>query len=137
MRDPGDPGKCILLIEDDDLTRDGLALVLELAGYTIRHAGEGRQGLRALCTSPLPDLILLDMVMPVMNGWEFLRARPEEVPEAAVIPVIVFSAAYEVAPQAADELTQWGGVRVLNKPLDGLETLTAVSELFDLIDQAA
>jgi CheY-like chemotaxis protein len=137
MSGPGDPSKCILLIEDDTLIRDGLALVLGLAGFTIRHAGDGRQGLQALCTSPLPDLILLDMVMPVMNGWEFLRTRQGEAPQAAAIPVIIFSAAYEVAPHAADALTQWGVVRVLNKPLDGMEALMAVSELFELIAQGA
>jgi CheY-like chemotaxis protein len=124
------------LVEDDDVTRAGLALVLQNAGYAVLHAANGREALQALRCRPLPDLILLDMVMPVMNGWEFLQARPVEVPEANTIPVIVFSAAYEVAPRAADALTRWGVVRTLNKPADGLETLAAVSELFELIERA-
>jgi len=136
VRGPHAPVKSILLVEDDALIRDGLALVLQAASYVVRHAADGQEALRALRSLPLPDLILLDMVMPVMNGWEFLHARPAESPAASAIPVIVFSAAYEVAPRAADALTRWGVVRVLNKPADGLETLAAVSELFELIERA-
>jgi CheY-like chemotaxis protein len=127
--------KSVLLVEDDALTRDGLTLALEAAGYTVRHASDGQQGLQALRTFPRPGLILLDMVMPVMDGWEFLKARLDEAPGVSDIPVIVFSAAYEVAPRAAEALTRWGVVRVLNKPTDGAETLAAISEIFTLIGQ--
>jgi CheY-like chemotaxis protein len=137
MRGPHLPVKNVLLVEDDALIREGLALVLEAAGYAVRQAGDGQQGLRALRTQSLPDVILLDMVMPVMDGWTFLRVRQEEAPEVNDIPVIVFSAAYEVAPRAAEALNRFGVRRVLNKPTGGEETLAAVSQLFELIEQGA
>jgi CheY-like chemotaxis protein len=134
VRGPPFPVKNILLIEDDLLTRQGFALALEAAGYTVRHAGNGLEGIRLLRTTPPPDVILLDMVMPVMDGWQFLQARYNEAPEIRDIPVIVVSAAYEVVPRAADALTVHGVVRVLNKPADGKETLAAVSDLFELME---
>jgi CheY-like chemotaxis protein len=64
-----------------------------------------------------------------MNGWEFRRAQASD-PALARVPVVVFSAAYESAPRAAESL---GVVRVLQKPVDGEEALTAISDLFDTL----
>lgn len=66
--------KKILVIEDDAAIRDALCDVLTLAGYDATGAEHGKAGLQALEEGPLPDVILLDLRMPVMNGVEFLRA---------------------------------------------------------------
>lgn len=66
--------KRILVIEDDAAIRDALCDVLTLAGYEASGAEHGKAGLQALAEQPVPDVILLDLRMPVMNGVEFLRA---------------------------------------------------------------
>src|SRR5258706_5703843 len=89
----------ILIVEDDPDIRDSLRMVLELEGYEVRVASNGREGLEVLSTMRRPSLILLDLTMPVMNGWQFLCAqRLDDV--IAAIPVVVVSAAVD-APAAA------------------------------------
>ena len=122
--------KCVLVVDDDWQTRYALRLAFESAGYAVREAADGEDALRSLRCGALPDVILLDMVMPVMNGWEF-RARQVRDPQLADIPVIVFSAAYESAPRAADSL---GVARVLHKPVDCSEALASISDLFEAIE---
>jgi CheY-like chemotaxis protein len=117
-------------VDDDWQTRYGLRLALEAAGYDVQEAADGANALAQLRQGPVPDVILLDMVMPVMNGWEFREEQVRD-PRLARIPVVVFSAAYESAPRAAESL---GVVRVLQKPVDCNEALTALSDLFDAID---
>jgi len=97
---PAAPGKGVLIVDDDGLTRDALAMALGAAGYTVRQAADGREAFRLLRVPPPPSAILLDIAMPGMNGWEFLRERDANGPELADIPVIVFSAVCEAAPPA-------------------------------------
>ena len=66
------PATNILIIEDDAVLRDAYATALTLDGYHIRTAGDGQEGLK-LAEQAEPDLILLDMLMPTLNGLEFLR----------------------------------------------------------------
>ena len=73
--DTPSPAKSILVVDDDGLTRHALTLALESAGYTVHQASNGREAFRVLRTSPPPSAILLDIVMPEMTGWEFLRER--------------------------------------------------------------
>lgn len=83
----------VLIIEDDHDVQDSLALLLEMEGYNVAAADDGRQALDYLEAAPeLPCLILLDLMMPVMNGFEF-RERQKENPAFASIPVVVMSAA--------------------------------------------
>jgi CheY-like chemotaxis protein len=84
----------VLLVEDRDDFRELLAELLALEGYAVDAAANGQEGCRRLERPPLPDLILLDLMMPVMNGWGFLNARQKD-PALAAIPVIVFSAISE------------------------------------------
>jgi CheY-like chemotaxis protein len=126
------PGKCVLVVDDDWQTRYALQMALEAAGYAVRQAANGAEALRELARGLRPDVILLDMVMPVMNGWEF-RDRQTRDPALADIPVIVFSAAYEVAPRAAASL---GVAGVLAKPVEPGETLTAISDLFAALESS-
>src|SRR5262249_26586010 len=76
--------------------------------------------------------ILLDMVMPRMTSWEFLRERDVKHPELVDIPAIVFWVAGEVAPGTPPPR---GLVRVLPKPADGGEVLAALSDLLDTLEQ--
>src|SRR4051812_20238688 len=83
--------KQILLIEDDADIRDTLKEILEYEGYDVRSAKNGQEGIDYLRQFPAPALILLDFMMPIMNGWQF-RAIQKEDPEFSKIPVIVLSA---------------------------------------------
>jgi two-component system, OmpR family, response regulator CpxR len=69
--------RLILVVEDNDLTREGLATLLNQEGYRVALAGDGEEALNHLRGGLCPDLILLDMLMPVLDGWHFLeRLRP-------------------------------------------------------------
>jgi CheY-like chemotaxis protein len=80
----------ILLVEDNELNRDMLARRLQRKGYTLVIAPDGAQGL-AKARSELPDLILMDMSLPVLDGWAATRALRAD-PELAGIPVIALTA---------------------------------------------
>jgi CheY-like chemotaxis protein len=94
-------GKNILVIEDDLATREGLILVLETAGCHVRGATNGLEALRLLHEGPRPDLILLDLRMPVLDGWQF-RHQQQSDPSLAAIPVVVVSAASDLKQQQTD-----------------------------------
>ncbi|MFL5264118.1 MAG: response regulator [Anaeromyxobacteraceae bacterium] len=88
--------KTVLIIEDDEQVRDAIAEALQDEGYTVRIAANGREALDALRTGQSePRLILLDLAMPVMDGWEFLRER-ERQPRLAGIPVCAVTAAEDL-----------------------------------------
>lgn len=86
--------KSILIVEDEKDIRDTLQQVLEIEGYHVVTAANGREGLERLTKLPQPCLILLDLMMPVMNGWEFLKAHREN-DIFATIPVVIVSAVGE------------------------------------------
>lgn len=89
--------KPILVIEDDDATRDIMVELLQSLGYAARGAANGKEGLRELQQGPVPCVILLDLMMPVMNGEEFRRHQLRN-PDHASVPVIVVSARSEGLP---------------------------------------
>lgn len=82
----------ILVVEDDEATREGLVDVLSDHGFATRAVANGREALDTLAVSPPPCVILLDVMMPVMNGVEF-RQRQLQDPALANIPVVIVSAA--------------------------------------------
>jgi CheY-like chemotaxis protein len=81
----------VLVIEDERDIRDALAEALSFEGYDVVVACNGRDALRCLRGGPLPDVILLDLVMPEMSGWEFRQVQVHD-PALAGIPVVVVSA---------------------------------------------
>lgn len=92
----------LLLIDDEPLVREAAALSLERRGYTVLQSDDGRQALKLLCGGALPDLILLDVAMPGMDGWQF-RVEQKRNPAWAAIPVVAFSAdSKALAMDAAD-----------------------------------
>ncbi len=84
------PGR-ILLVEDDLGIREALAEVLQDLGFEVRCAGNGAEALERLAAEDPPALIVLDLMMPVMDGWTF-RAHQRSDPRLAAIPVMVVSA---------------------------------------------
>src|SRR5512138_1873874 len=63
--------RVVLVVDDDRDVREALALALELGGYLTVRAGDGLDALLALRTGPSPDVIVLDLEMPIMSGWDF------------------------------------------------------------------
>lgn len=96
------PKPCILVVEDDFDIRDTLAQILEAEGYIVSGAANGLEALELLRRdgAGAPALILLDLMMPVMNGWQF-RAEQLQDPKLASIPVVVISADASVHQKAA------------------------------------
>lgn len=80
----------ILLVEDNEMNRDILSRRLERKGYLVTLAVDGAEGV-AMARSQAPDLILMDMSLPVLDGWEATR-QLKEAPETGSIPVIALTA---------------------------------------------
>jgi two-component system cell cycle response regulator DivK len=80
----------ILVVEDNEMNRDMLSRRLERRGYQVVMAVDGGQGL-ALARSEAPDLILMDMSLPVLDGWEATR-QLKAAPETRAIPIIALTA---------------------------------------------
>jgi DNA-binding response OmpR family regulator len=113
----------VLVVDDDALIRDTLATALGDEGYAVRVASDGRAALDTLsCWQP--DVIVLDLMMPVMDGRAF-RAAQRTSNEVAHIPVIVLSAAHEVHTRAAG----LDAAAVFPKPFDLTELLDVVERL--------
>jgi CheY-like chemotaxis protein len=99
----------VLVVEDEKELREMLCEALELNGYSVVAAVEGRAALDALDRIDHLCLVLLDLLMPGMNGWDFLKEIRARTKYAAV-PVVVHSSAPQTAPP--------GATRVLTKPLE-------------------
>jgi DNA-binding response OmpR family regulator len=110
----------VLVVEDDLDLVTLLEMILTDAGYAVRTAADGAQALERVAEA-MPGLILLDMRMPVMNGWEFARAFAERHGRAA--PIVVVTAA-ENARLRAEEI---GADGWLEKPFDLDAVLAAVA----------
>lgn len=81
----------ILVIEDDAAIREALYLILLQEGYAVTQAANGLEGLAVLKKLPHPDLIILDLMMPVMNGWAFIDVVEED-HALRNIPILVITA---------------------------------------------
>lgn len=88
--------KSILVVDDDEAIREVLKMSLEMEGYPVMTATNGKEALDILSRSPNQGLILLDLMMPVMNGWEFVEEF-QKVEKYSNIPIILISAYSERA----------------------------------------
>src|SRR3569623_2640222 len=94
-------GPLVLLVDDDEKVRELVRVNLEFEGYIVREAGSAEEGMAAI-EEAKPDLVLLDVMMPHVDGWEMLR-RGQERYGAGAIPVVMFSGKVdEEAQQLAD-----------------------------------
>jgi CheY-like chemotaxis protein len=104
----------ILIIEDDDAIRDAIQYALEAEGYHVVTAADGKSGLETLGKIATPCLILLDLMLPIMNGWEFLdEVKKDPGNMVAAIPVVITSAAGSSAQSAAKRAQGY-----IKKPID-------------------
>ncbi len=110
------PGKKILVVEDDAVTRGAIKLLLEWEDYRVDCAAHGKEALAMLRRGERPALILLDARMPVCDGWRF-RAEQRADPDLADIPVVVISGADASSLDAAGHL---------RKPFEARELLEQV-----------
>src|SRR5581483_1691658 len=119
MRSPGfekrASGRELLVVEDDADIREALDGLLSMEGFRVKGCSNGREALDWLHVGAKPDLILLDLMMPVMDGWQFRVAQKDD-PELASIPVLALSADATAKAAAID------ADAYLKKPVD-YETL--------------
>jgi CheY-like chemotaxis protein len=113
----------ILVVEDDPGLRDTLIELLEAAGYEVVGAAHGAEALAHLGRGPLPDLILLNLVMPVMDGWQS-REQLRQHPTLASIPVVVLSG----VPDDNQAVTSLGVQDYLSKPVSMEQLLATVAQ---------
>ena len=117
----------ILVVEDDQDIRESVVEVLEDEGYQVSAAADGREALERLHgAEPRPDLFLLDLMMPVMNGLQF-REEQLRRPELAEIPVVVVTA--DVNARAKSESLR--AVEFVQKPLKVQPLLDLVGVLLE------
>ena len=111
----------IFIVEDDVDTREMLGRFLELEGFGVETASNGRQALERLDRGLRVCVILLDLMMPVMDGWQFRREQVQR-DELADIPVIVVSAA------GRERLQQIHANAYVSKPVDLDELLKQIAQ---------
>jgi DNA-binding response OmpR family regulator len=101
----------ILIVEDDADLREMMAQLLTLEGFRASTVANGREALEYLSQGDKPDVILLDLMMPIMDGWEFRRQQEADA-TLSTVPVIVLSALDQT------RATDVNAVAFLKKPLD-------------------
>jgi CheY-like chemotaxis protein len=112
-----DTARFVLIVDDDPDLLDVTSFVIEGEGMAVETARNGEEALAVLGSGRLPALVLLDLMMPVMNGWEFLTAVAND-PLLNPIPIVVLSAGDH------DEIA--GALEILSKPMDLKELLRVV-----------
>jgi CheY-like chemotaxis protein len=120
-----------LIVEDDDSIRETMKLLVEEEGFDAMTARNGQEALDLLRTHIHPDpcVILLDLMMPVMDGWQFLETR-RATRQAADIPVVVMSAAAD--PRHPPR----GALKILAKPMEIDNLCRSLHELCDPVSRA-
>lgn len=107
------PAGTVLLVEDDPDVRRDLATLLTHEGYRVSPAADGGEALEQLRAGLEPSLIVLDLVMPLMNGWQFREEQRKE-PALMRFPLVVLSGNSDVQRHAKD----LGAVDYVAKPID-------------------
>jgi len=121
MNSINDPSEYILVVEDDKDLRESLCEALNLEGYAVVCAENGHAALAHLVANAPPCMILLDLMMPIMDGWTF-RAEMLKDQSLASVPIIVMTAASPARAAAA------AAKAILYKPLDMSTVIDTVQE---------
>jgi excisionase family DNA binding protein len=116
-------GPLVLVVDDDARLREFVRVNLELEGYRVREAESSEQALAAI-EDEAPELVLLDVVMPGVDGWHMLREMQER---HGSIPVIMFSG--QVDERAVRHAEKRGAKGFVGKPFDPQELLTRAKQL--------
>jgi CheY-like chemotaxis protein len=114
---------CILIVEDDEDMRESLGEILRFEGYRVAGAANGREALQRLQHGDAPCIILLDLMMPVMSGWEF-REQQRQDPQLSAIPVAILTG----VRNTAEQIRTLGAVGYFQKPVDLNALLATVAE---------
>jgi CheY-like chemotaxis protein len=112
----------VLIVDDDFRIRALMARLLETSGFTAVEAANGKEALELL-RERRPCVILLDLQMPIMDGWEFRRQQVAD-PAIADVPVICVTGYYD-----ASDLFRRAGVRCFTKPVQLSALLNAIREI--------
>jgi CheY-like chemotaxis protein len=126
MASPQTKRRTVLVVDDNEITREGLGVILAREGYEVVLAANGREALSVLRGVAPPDLVLLDMLMPVFDGWAFLGELRRDAPRRS-LPVIVMTSTILTLEWALDH----GCQGFLRKPFDGEELLAEVRRCLD------
>ena len=118
------PQTRVLLVDDDEDMRASLAEALEEAGYGVLQAENGQRALEVMAAER-PHLVLLDLLMPVLNGWQFCQRKSED-PATAAIPVIAMSAAVSKDPRSPYFIDVHDSIA---KPIDLGELLQKIAKV--------
>ncbi len=113
----------VMIVEDDLAIREALTEILEDEGYRVEGAANGQEAIQMLRGNTPPCLILLDLMMPVMNGWQF-RAEQKQDPMLAPVPVVIISADSDLRTKAMT----LEAVDFLQKPIQ-------LTRLLDTVEQ--
>jgi len=116
-------GPLVLVVDDDDRLREFMRVNLELEGYTVREASSGEEALDAI-EDQAPALVLLDVVMPGIDGWQMLQRMQERY---GSIPVIMFSG--QVDSTVAGDVEQRGARGFIGKPFDPHQLIERAKQL--------
>jgi CheY-like chemotaxis protein len=120
---------CVMIVEDDPDTREMLERFLQLEGFDVRTAANGQLALDALQVDSTYCVIVLDLMMPVMNGWQFRQAQARD-PKLSGIPVVVVTAAGAKEDIPAIDAHGW-----LSKPVDLDRLLATIGPFCSQSDQ--
>jgi excisionase family DNA binding protein len=118
-------GPIVLIVDDDERLREYVRVNLEMEGYIVHEAGSAEDGMKVL-DELRPDLVLLDVMMPKVDGWEMLQLMHER-HGVGSIPVVMFSGKVDEA--AADEATERGAQGFIGKPFDPQELIAQTKQL--------
>ncbi|GAA2769678.1 HAMP domain-containing protein [Streptomyces showdoensis] len=121
-------GRTVLAVDDDARNLYALSGILELHGITVLHAENGRKGIEALLANPAVSLVLMDVMMPEMDGYT-ATARIRELPQYADLPVIAVTA--KAMPGDREKSLASGASDYVTKPVDADELIACVSRWLD------
>ena len=118
-------GPVVLIVDDDARLREFVRVNLEMEGYTVHEAGSAEEGMKVL-DDVRPDLVLLDVMMPQVDGWGMLQLVHER-HGVGSIPVVMFSG--KVDERAAGEAAERGAQGFIGKPFDPRELIEQTKQL--------